>query len=60
MANPLPSIAGLQIWPGPTGRLMVDFEYHPDTVDRIKTLAGRQWHKKGDSHPSYLQKDLSG
>ena len=45
MANPLPSIAGLQIWPGPTGRLMVDFEYHPDTVDRIKTLAGRLWHK---------------
>ena len=45
MTQPVvPCIAGLQLRPGPAGRLMVSFAYHPDTVTRIKTIPGRQWH----------------
>ena len=41
---PIPAIAGLQIRPLQSGRLMIDFSYHPDTVARIKAIAGRRWH----------------
>ena len=32
---PIPTITGLQIQPTRSGRLMVSFSYHPDTVERI-------------------------
>jgi len=42
----IPTIPGLQIHRTPEGRLRILFPYHPDTVERIKTIGGRRWHRK--------------
>ena len=46
MANlpPLPSIPDFDLRPTNHGHLLVFFPYHPDTVERIKSIAGRRWH----------------
>lgn len=41
---PLPVIAGLKLGPVDGHRLPLRFAYHPDTVARIKQVAGRRWH----------------
>ena len=41
---PLPSIPDFDLRPTNHGRLLVFFPYHPDTVERIKSIAGRRWH----------------
>ena len=40
----VPQIDGLHVTPEPSGRLWVFFFYHPNNVDRIKTIPGRRWH----------------
>ena len=42
----IPPIPGLEIQLMTSGRLMVNFSYHPDTVSRIKSIIGRRWHPK--------------
>ncbi len=41
---PLPSIPHFDLRPTNHGRLLVFFPYHPDTVERIKRIAGRRWY----------------
>lgn len=42
--DPLPTLPNLRLEPSANGRLFIHFPYHPDTVQRIKTVAGRRWH----------------
>lgn len=42
----IPRIPGLEIQKMASGRLMVNFSYHPDTVARIKSITGRRWHSE--------------
>ena len=41
----VPQIDGLHVTPEPSGRLWVFFSYHPNNVDRIKTIPGRRMYK---------------
>ena len=41
---PLPSIPHFDLRPTDTDRLLISFPYHPDTVERIKSIPGRNWH----------------
>jgi hypothetical protein len=42
--HPLPVIPGLTLEPIDGDRLALRFAYHPDTVARVKQVAGRRWH----------------
>ncbi|MDD5657385.1 MAG: integron integrase [Elusimicrobia bacterium] len=40
----MPRSEAIVIRPGAPGRLVVDFAYSPERVDKIRTVAGRRWH----------------
>jgi len=43
---PLPAIKDLSLCPVGSERLLVYFPYHPDNVQRIKTIPQRRWHPR--------------